>query len=416
MATPDTYVHRTLDCGVELAALQLPGRRTAAYDLRVFAGLVHEPADRLGLAGTLEETIDKGTQRYTAQQMTDAFDAIGAQASSRVGRESTIFRCACLPEYIEQALELHAEMLRRPTFPEEFCRVAVELGKQELTALEDDPGELSRRLIAPHAYGPLLGRHELGTAESLESIRRDDVLEYWQRNFSARRMQIAVGGAVDVDRFARRVDELFGGFGDGAAANTNGCRLEFSPGVRHQMKELEQQHMLICWPGLSMTHADAPVEQLVLAMLSDGMSSRLFVEVREKQGLVYWVNAWDEHPRQAGMLFMGASTTPARCDQTFRTLLREVDRLGEDVTEEELRRAKTGIIAKSQTHGDITRARVGELSGDLFHYGRPMPVEEKNRKIEAVTISDVRRYLKDNRRDKLCVLTLGTRPLEGAVA
>jgi predicted Zn-dependent peptidase len=411
MAMPETYHHLRLDCGIELAALPIDGRRTTAYEIRLLAGLAEEPDDRLGLARIVEETIAKGTERRTARELSDAFDALGADCSSGVGRESFVFRCSCLPEYVEQALALHAEMLRTPTFPDEFVKVAVELGQQELTALEDDPAELARRFISPHAYGRILGRHELGTRESLARITRDDALAYWRSHFRAARMQLAVAGAVDVEQLARHVDQLFAGFtggdGDGRAPFT----VEFTPGARHQAKELEQEHILMCWPGVAVPDSNYPVERVMLAILSKGMSSRLFAEVREKQGLVYWVGAWDEHPRGAGMIFMGASTTPARCDQTVRALLREVDRLGEDVSDEELSRAKVKIIAKSETHGDITRARTGELSSDLFYYGRPVSLAEKNERVSQVTIADVRQYLLAHPRDKLCVLTLGPREI-----
>ncbi len=413
MNNGETYHHRTLASGVEFAALEMPGRRITSFQIRIVAGLVDEPEDRLGLARIVEETIAKGTEKRSAQGLSDAFDTLGAQTSSAVGRESFVFRCNCLPEYVEESLSLHAEMLRSPIFPEEFCDVAVELGLQELSALEDDPQEMSGRLIARQAYGRLLGRHELGTEESLKRITRDDVVEYWRSQFTASNMQISVGGAVDVDAFTKQVDTLFSGFGDSSRPRREGIPVEFSPGVYHHQKELEQEHILMCWPGTPVTHDDYMVERVMLGVLGGGMSSRLFTEVREKQGLVYWVGAWDEHPRKAGMVFMGASTMPARCDQTAKTLLREVDRLGEDVTQEELDRAKIGIIAKTQTHGDITRARVNELSGDVFHYGRPVSTSEKNEKVMAVTIDDLRRYLANHKRDQLCVQTLGPRALEG---
>jgi predicted Zn-dependent peptidase len=404
---PDEFHHRWLECGVELAVLPMPGRRTAAFEIRVLAGLVDEPAEKLGLARVVEDTLDKGTASHTARQFSDALDAIGAQTGSSVGRESFVFRCNCLPEHVPAALALHAGMIRTPAFPDEFCRVSLDLMQQELTALEDEPGELARKLLGPHAYGPVLGRHELGSRDTLRAIARDDVLDFWRRNFAAGRMQLAIGGAVRPGEVADLVEKHFSGFG---AAKGNGRAprpVEFTPGRHHQPKELEQEHILICWPGLAIADDAYYVENLVLAMLSDGMSSRLFVEVREKLGLVYWVGAWDEHPRGAGMIFLGASTTPARCEQTYRTLLREVDRLGEDVTDAELERARVGIIARTQTHGDITRARVGELGGDLFHHGRPVPIEEKHARLRAVTIRDVRDYLDAHPRQRLCVQTLG---------
>lgn len=409
----EQFVHRRLSCGVEFAALPISGRRTTAYEIRLLSGMAHEPDSLGGLARIVEETIAKGTEQRSAQELTDAFDAIGANVGSGVGRESMVFRCSCLPEYVDHALGLHAEMLRTPSFPQDYCDVALELAQQELTSLEDDPGELARRMISPFAYGARLGRHELGTRESLARITRNEILAFWRANFSSGQIQIAVGGAVDVEKVASRIDQLFSAFGNSKYEHESLTPV-FSPGRRHHHKELEQEHILICWPGVTMTHKEYPVERIMLGVLGEGMSSRLFAEVREKQGLVYWVGAWDEHPRSAGRIFLGASTTPVRCDQTYKTLLREVDRLAEDVTIEEIERTKIGIIAKTQTHGDITRARVSELGSDLFFHGRPVPIAEKNANLAAVTVADVQSYLKNHPRDQLCVQTLGPRALEDA--
>jgi predicted Zn-dependent peptidase len=155
-----------------------------------------------------------------------------------------------------------------------------------------------------------------------------------------------------------------------------------------------------------------PTERVLMGVLSGGMSGRLFTEVREKQGLVYWVGAWHENPRDAGMVFLGASTTPQRADRTYATLLREVDRLSDDLMQDELNRAVTGIVARTETRGDITRARCGEMADDLFHYGRPVPPAEKLSWVRAVTIEHVKRYLLEHPRTQLSVVTLGPRALE----
>ncbi len=114
-----------------------------------------------------------------------------------------------------------------------------------------------------------------------------------------------------------------------------------------------------------------------------------------------------------GMIFLGASSTPDRCHTTYETLLKEVDRLGDDLTQEELSRAAAGIVANLKTRGDTTRARCSELAEDLFHYGHPLPWEEKTRRIQAVTIDDIKQFLLDHPRDRLSVLTLGPNVLEG---
>jgi predicted Zn-dependent peptidase len=289
--------------------------------------------------------------------------------------------------------------------------VAADLARQELFALQDDPQALSDKLMSPAAFGPQLGRHPLGELETLERINRDDLEAFWRDHFSAGRMMFAAAGPEDPDKVREIVSRHFDGFGKGAKSGRDAFPLRFTPEITHHTKELKQQQIAICWPGVDATHADFPVQQAILGILSGGMSGRLFTEVREKRGLVYWVGAWQETPRGAGLMFLGASTTPERCDQTYTTLLSEVDRLSEDLTEDELHRAVTGIVASQETRGDTTRARCAEIASDLFFFGRPLPLEEKVAKLKAVSIEDIRRYLAAHPRSKLCVLTLGPRPL-----
>ena len=403
-------VHATLPCGIEYAVAPLP-RRVVTFQIMVLAGTADEPADMLGLAALIEETLDKGTATHTGRELSDAFDAIGAATASGTGRETTTFTCTVLPEHFERAVALHAELLRTPTFTVEATTVNVELARQELTALEDDAHGLADKLISLQAYGPVLGRHPLGEREMLENITRDDLEQHWRSRFHAGRMLVAVAGAVEPVAAASTLEKHFGGFGSAERAGRSPFSPEFTPKMTHYDKQLEQEQIGICYPGVDAAHVDFPTQQVTLGILAGGMSGRLFTEVREKQGLVYWVSAWQETPRGLGMIFLGASTTPERCDQTYRTLLREVDRLAEDVEQEELDRAITGIIAHRETGGDSTRAHCRELAGDLFHYGRPVPPEEKTAKIQAVTVEKIRAYLAAYPRDRLCVVTLGPKAL-----
>lgn len=405
-AVNDT-VHGFLPCGIEYAVRPLPRRHVAAFEIRVLAGLGEEPPDKLGLAHVLEDTITKGTEKRDARALADAFDAIGAAWGGAAGPETTTFTCTVLPEYFEQAVSLHAEFLRTPTFPQDMIDVSLELTRQEHLALNDDAHELADKLLGRRAYGPILGRHALGEPETLNAISRDDLVKHWRRCFHAGRMQVSVAGPLEAGLVAEILEKHFETFGSPAHCGRDRYPAEFSAATFHQPKELEQEQIGIGFPGVYKIDADYPTQCAIIGILAGGMSGRLFTEVREKQGLVYWVSAWQETPRGVGMIFLGASTTPERCDQTFRTLLREVDRLGEDLAQDELERAVTGITAKVETRGFATRALCAELADDLFHYGRPVPTEEKLARIRAVTIADINRYLAGHPRDRLCVVTLG---------
>lgn len=407
-----TY-HRKLDCGVELVGAWLPGRRAVAVEIRVLTGVSDEPQEQLGIANLISETVDKGTAKCSGRELLDAFDALGATHGSWVGRECSGYHCLCLPEFFDRALALHAEFLRTPTFPQDACEVAVELACQEIASLQDDPHALLDKQLGVRAYGPLLGRHSLGERETLRRIGRDEVHRHWEASYGAGRMLISVAGPLEADSVAETLEAHFCGFGPAEPTGRRAKPVEFAPGVWHYPKEAEQEQIGVCYAGVPVDHDHYPIERVMLGVLSGGMSGRLFTEVREKQGLVYWVSAWHEHPRGAGMIFLGASTTPARCDRTYETLLGEIDRLSEDLSEDELARAKAGILVRSEMAGDVTRSRCSELIDDLFHLGRPLPREEKLARVQAVTVEDVKGYLAAHPRDSLCVVTLGPRELAG---
>ena len=403
--------HGRLSCGLEYAVQPLPARHVVCFQLRVLGGTSSEPADKLGLARVVTEVLDKGTAQRTGRELLDAFDVIGASHNAGTGRETATFTCTTLPEHFEQALALHAEMLRTPTFPQDAFEIGVELTRQELLALEDDAQGLVDKLLNTQVFGSVLGRHTLGERSMLDRLTRADLQDFWQSHFQAGRMLVAVAGAVKPERARAVLEEHFAGFGSAEVQGRDPYKVEFDPGAHHHPKELEQVQIGVGWPGVDVTHDDYPVQKVLLGALSGGMSSRLFTELREKQGLVYWVGAWQEAPRGSGMIMMGASTRPERCGQTYDALLREVDRIADDLTPEELQRAITGIVASQQTRGDGTRAHCGRLANDLFFYGEPVPLERKLEQVRAVTLADVSRYLDTYPRDRRAVVTLGPQAL-----
>jgi predicted Zn-dependent peptidase len=408
MAASGLY-YNILPCGVELAGQHLPGRRVVAINFTFLRGLAAEPEDQLGVAQLTEDLLDKGTEHYTAEQLADAFDAIGARRNSTTGRETMSFGCLAMAEFFERVVELHAEMFCRATFPDDQCAVARDLSLQELKALEDEPKELLQKMTRRQTLGPVLGRHPLGEPATLEKLRREQIVSFWQQNLTGRTLQVAMAGPVEPTAAAAVFEKHLACLHRGQPRVLEPLEIQFTPGQSHHDKKLEQQYMAISWPGCRRQSRDWPAEAVAVGVLSGGMSSRLFTEVREKQGLVYWVSAWPDYLRSGGVLTMGASMTPPKSQRTRETLLREMERLAEDLTEEELARAKVLIVARRQTRGEMTRVRASELAEDLFYFGEPRDRDEETARIEQVTCDDIRRYLASNPRkaDQLSVVTVG---------
>ena len=273
--------HRMLDCGIELACVELPGRHAVALEFRFLAGTAHEPAEYLGLAKLVQETIELGTEKHDGRGLSDCFDEIGASHTSWVGRESSGYNSVVLPEFVERAIELHAEFLRTPTFADDTIQVAIDLGKQELNALQDDSQALADKLLDAQVYGPVLGRHALGERETLERITRRQVVDHWKAVHHAGRMQVAAAGAFDTPKLIEWLEKHFAGFGSSDKAGRATFDFAFEPKRVHHNKELAQQQIGIAYPGVAITDPDFAVQKVMLAVLSGGMSSRLFTEVRE---------------------------------------------------------------------------------------------------------------------------------------
>jgi predicted Zn-dependent peptidase len=405
------FVHARLDNGVELALDRLPCRNTVAMCFRLLTGVADDPPELTGLGAIVERTLSKGTQKYEGQELADAFDALGAEWGGACGRQSTLLRVICLPEFALDVVDLVAEMLCRPTFPPQACEVAVQLAQEELRHMEDDPYELLRSDVQRLTLGPVYGRYPGGEAETLPRVTPENVRAHWRQTYHAGGLQIAAAGPIDADALVRRVNACFTGLGSAARRGREPAGYTFTPGRTHREKDLKQQYIGLTLPGAVKGHPDFAVEQVLIGVLAGGMSGRLFTEVREKQGLVYWVGAWHEQPRGKGVIHLGASTTPDNCERTYQTLLGELARLHEDLTEDETRRARDGLIAHLETEDDLTRARAAALSDDLFHFSRPVGLEPKLAAIRAVTTARIEDYVHRLPRDRICVATVGPRTL-----
>lgn len=400
----------TLPCGVPMLKTAMPGYHTCTLVLRVEGGLSSEPAGAGGLAAVIEQTLEQGSENMAGEELADALELLGCSLGISAGRESWLISLSGLPERMASAVGLLEHVLLCPAFLPEDVETAVELAGQELNALEDYPRGLLGRVVQRRCFGEPLGRHRLGSRESLQSLMAEQARGHWRTCCTRRRISASLAGVWPGDEVQQSLDGLLSGLSEGMAPGL-APSAQFTAGYAHVSKELEQTQVGLSFPGVLYRDADHPVESVLLAVLSGGMSSRLFVEVREKQGLVYWVGAWHEQARTAGVISVGAATTPARVEQTLATILREIDRAGEDVSEQELERARVGLLADELTSGASPGRRAMQVLGDWVHHGRLVDPGERRTAIARVDAAAIRRYLEEHPRSALSIVTLGREAL-----
>lgn len=399
----------TLSCGTPLVVETIPGVRSAALTWLLPAGCAADPAEFEGISTMWAELICRGAGALDSRAHADALDRLGAGRSTDVGTFYLRVGVTTLGDRLLETLPLVVDMVRRPRMEAGAVEPARDLALQAIESLKDDPQQ--RAMLAARArHHPVpLNRSGLGTPEGLRAVTGEALVSGWARAAVPGRSILAAAGAVDPAALAGLLeDQLLGWAGSIAEPAIGPAAVR---GYGHEADESNQVQVVVVHDAPPEPAEDSLLEKIVVSVLSGGMSGRLFTEVREKQGLVYSVAAWHEQLRGRGFIHLRASSTPERCGRTFDTLMREITRVGQDVTEDEVRRARDGLIAQALTQDDVTRNRAASLSEDLFHFGRPIGLPAKIEAVRQVRAADVAGYASGFDTARTCVATLGPQGL-----
>jgi predicted Zn-dependent peptidase len=373
---------------VALEERDFPG---VAFQLLVPAGAVGDPEGLEGASTLLEGWLWKGAGELDARGLAQALDALGVRRSSGAGMEYTAFAASFLPEVLEEVFRLYALLLTRPRFPEEGFEAVRSVALQSLLSLEDQPArklfsELRRRVfLSPH------GRDPLGREEDLKRATPKALREDFGRRYTPRGAILAVAGGVSWERLLGALEPLALWGGEEALYPPP---LLASPERFALRRPTAQVQIGLAYPDVGPEDPGFYAARLALEVLSGGMSSRLFTEVREKRGLVYAVSAFPAGVKGQGLLMAYAGTTKDRAKETLAVMLQEMERLAEGVTEEELARAKVGLRTALVMGDESIRTRASSMARDLYMLGRVRPLAEIEARVEGTTLEEVNAFLR----------------------
>lgn len=409
---------RRLNNGLTIVGEALPDKRAAAWTLLVPSGAATEKEGLDGQTGVLESLSYRGAGTRDARQLSDALDALGVDRGGGADVEATTWGGATLGDYLEESLELYADIARRPRFlQEEFSRDDLEaqraLALQALESLEDAPARKMfvqlRRAYFPGAYG----KSPLGTREGLEAISLEDVRADHAARILPNGAILAFAGGLDFESVAQRAETLFGDWqGTPPQAPPPAPDGASTRGVHTIAQETSQQHIGVAYSGVPSDDAHFYDYRVAVAVLSGGMGARLFTEVREKRGLVYSVSASAGSVRGCGFTLAYAGTTPERSQETLDVLLGELRRMKDGVSEEEVERAKIGMLSSLIMQEESSRARAGAIARDQFVLGRVRSLDEVSEAIGRVSPANIAAFYEENPPRDFTVVTLGPHELQ----
>lgn len=389
-----TYGRARLPNGLRVVTAHMPHTRSAAVQLYVGVGARHESPKVSGVSHFVEHMVFKGTERRpNPVQISEAIEGVGGSLNAETDHEHTSYRALVPSQYFSTALEVLSDMLICSRFTLEDIEKERAVILEEISSTLDAPGEIVDLLADEMLWGKHpLGQDVAGSTRTVRRIERDDLLEHVAHYYRPSNIVISVAGNVTRDAAVREVERLWGGIAD---SRVEGVGIESprpadGPRVHVHRKRTEQSNLIVCVPALPYTHPDRFTQDVLDGVLGSGMSSRLFVELRENLGLAYSVGSFVKSFADVGAFGVHAAVDNEQVAPAVEAIIKELYRVRDErMPEGELRKVKEYI--KGHTLLSL------EHSGYVTHWGgwqelmlgRIESVDEVVEKIEEVTTEDV---------------------------
>lgn len=384
------YRKTILDNGTRIVTERVPFLKSVSLGIWVRSGSRFEHPELNGICHFIEHMLFKGTERRSAFAIAQEIDSVGGVINAFTSKELTSFYCKVLSENLDLAADLLTDIFLNPSFPEEEIEREKQVVCQEIHQMEDTPEDLVHEILGVRFWGnDPLGQPILGTIPSVSALDRETIARFKDDNYTTAESVICAAGDLEHDKIV----ELFA---KGMSRLKTGCTPSPDPvsknrGSAHVVpKDLEQVHICFGTGGPSAVDDTRHAGYILNSIFGNGMSSRLFQEVREKRGLAYAVYSFLSSFSDTGMFGVYAGCDPKRMEELLATVGKETLGLAQSITEEDLRTAKSQIRGNIILAMESTEARMNRLAKGEYFFNRHITLDEIISALEAVTVEEVR--------------------------
>ena len=379
----------TLKNGLRIITAERPQIETVSLGIWVHTGSAEESAENNGISHFIEHMVFKGTSKRNSLQISEDIENVGGSTNAYTSRHFTCFYAKMLKDDLELATDIICDFITSPTFDEAEMIKEKEVVVQEIKQSVDAPDDLVFDYFQESAFpNQATGRTILGTPELVRGFTKDRMIDYMNTHYTADNMVVAAVGRVDHDRFVKMLEQRLNSIN--AKANFTEDKQIYVGGSKLECKDIEQTHLVLGFKGASYEDKDYYQYSVLSTIFGGGMSSRLFQEIREKRGLVYTINSFNQVLKHTGVFGIYAGTTPNELNELLPVVVDEIKKLVNDkVTDVELNRAKTQIKASLLMSLESSSTTAEIIARQMLLYNRIIPTEEIVAKIENITKDDL---------------------------
>jgi predicted Zn-dependent peptidase len=399
-----------LSNGMVLLGERMDAVESVAFGFVLPAGAALMPRGCCGAANVIADWIFRGAGVRDNRQLGDALDGLGLHRLAGVDTAHIVIGAALESSNLSAAIELYGDIILRARLEDEQFVPARQLAIDGVKGLDDDPRHKVMLKLREQFYPEPLGRSAAGEIGELETLKPEITKRIVAETFRPSRMIFSVAGKYDFDAVVGWMEKLFG---KGKKSRAKSLAAGDRPGrYKHIQNEGAQVHIGLMTPTVRPGDKDYYNARLTVAVLSGGMSSRLFTEVREKRGLCYAVGAQYHSLKEMAGIACYAGTTPDKAQQTIDVIITEFNRLAEGISEEEIQRAKVGLNSSLIMQSESSSSRAGSIAGDYYMLGRVRTLDEIKAEIDRTSVDSVLDFLRRKKFTEFTVVTIGPKEIK----
>jgi predicted Zn-dependent peptidase len=390
------YRKTTLPNGLRVLTETMPAVRSATVGIWADVGSSVESRESRGISHLVEHMLFKGTQRRTARAIAETMDGVGGNLNAFTDKETTCYYAKVIDRHVPLAVDVLADMFLHSTFDPAELSKEQKVVLEEIKMYDDSPDELIHDLFLQTMWnGSNLGEPTIGFSDTVMRATPDGLREHMKQHYAPNSVVVAAAGNVDHDEFVALVQSEFAAF-EGACKLPGAESPQTTPARLVRQKDSEQAYVVIGTGGLSVRDERRYALSLLDTVLGGGMSSRLFQEIREKRGLVYTVYSFQAAYRAAGLFGVYAGTSPENVQSCIDVIVEQFGKMRDtEIGSNELQLAKEHMKGNLTLSLESTSSRMIRLGRSEFALGRHVSPEEIERRVDAVTASEVQELARE---------------------
>jgi len=388
------YQKTTLDNGLRLVTSTMPHTRSVCIGLFIGTGSRYESDAEAGTSHFIEHLLFKGSEkRPTPGEISAAIEGVGGILNGGTDKELTVYWCKVAQNHFPLALDVLTDMLLHPRFDPQEITKERQVIIEEINMCKDSPSQEANMLIDGLLWpGHPLGRDIAGSKESVAITTREAMLDYLDRQYQPDNTVVAIAGNIRHQKAVNSVSRVMDSWAS-RKPRTGYSTYQPAPAPAQQVKiekrDIEQAHLCLALPGLPLLHPQRFKLDLLNVILGQGMSSRLFTEIRDRLGLAYSIHSYAEHFLDSGSLTIYAGVDTKNLTTAIKAILEQLNQLKETVPEAELSRARELSRGRLLLGMEDSHNVAGWLGGQEILTKRVLTTEEVTAIIDAITAEEL---------------------------